>query len=116
LFSTITKCVHIHFHIQKLEKKLVVAEKELSHARKDNQALDISMLKGRRRRPGRRRRRPKRRPRRRPARRLRRRPARRRWTVKAPRMSRLGGSSPPRVVQGLFLLQIRYLLLNDLML
>jgi hypothetical protein len=108
LFSTITKCVHIHFHIQKLEKKLVVAEKELPHARKDNQALDISTLKGRRRRPRRRRRRPERR--------LSRRPARRRWTAKAPRMSRLGGSSPPRVVQGLFLLLIRYLLLNDLML
>jgi hypothetical protein len=31
--------VHIHFHIQKLEKKLVVAEKELQQVRKDNQAL-----------------------------------------------------------------------------
>jgi hypothetical protein len=39
---------------------LVAAEKELQQARKDNQAhlLDISMLKGRRRRPGGRRRRP----------------------------------------------------------
>jgi hypothetical protein len=39
LFSTITKCAHIHFHIQKLEKKLVVAEKELQQTRNDNQAL-----------------------------------------------------------------------------
>jgi predicted Holliday junction resolvase-like endonuclease len=39
LFSTITKCVHVYFQIQKLEKKLVVAEKELQHARKDNHAL-----------------------------------------------------------------------------
>jgi hypothetical protein len=31
--------VHVHFQIQKLEKKLVVAEKELQQARKDNQAL-----------------------------------------------------------------------------
>jgi hypothetical protein len=35
--------------------------------------------------------------------------------AKAPRMSGLGGSSPPRVVQGLSLLPlaIMYLLLND---
>jgi predicted Holliday junction resolvase-like endonuclease len=39
LFSRITKCVHVHFQIQKLEKKLAVAEKELQEARKDNQAL-----------------------------------------------------------------------------
>jgi hypothetical protein len=39
LFSRITKCVHVHFQIQKLEKKLVVAEKEFQQARKDNQAL-----------------------------------------------------------------------------
>jgi hypothetical protein len=63
--------------------------------------LDISTLKGKRRRPKRRRRR---------------RPARRRWRAKVPRMSRLRGSSPPRMVQGHFLLLIRYLLLNDLML
>jgi hypothetical protein len=31
--------VHVHFQIQKLEKKLVVAKKELQQARKDNQAL-----------------------------------------------------------------------------
>jgi hypothetical protein len=70
--------------------------------------FEVSTLKGRRRRPERRRRRPKRR--------WRRRPARRRWRVKAPRMSGLGGSNPPRVVQDLFLLLIRYLLWNDLML
>jgi hypothetical protein len=50
--------------------------------------LDISMLKERRRPE--RRRRPKRRQRRRPAR-------RQRW-AKAPRISGVGGSSPPRVV------------------
>jgi hypothetical protein len=69
--------------------------------------LDISTLKGRRR-PTKRRRRPKKR--------RRRRPARRQWRAKAPRMSGLAGSSPPWVVPGLFLLLIRYLLLNDLML
>jgi hypothetical protein len=63
--------------------------------------FEVSTLKGRRRRP---------------KRRWRRRPTRRRWRVKAPRMSGLGGSNPPRVVQDLFLLLIRYLLLNDLML
>jgi hypothetical protein len=44
-----------------------------------------------------------------------RRPARRWRSTKAPRMSRLGGSSPSRVVHGLSLLQpaSRYLLLND---
>jgi hypothetical protein len=31
--------VYVHFQIQKLEKNLVVAEKELQQARKDNQAL-----------------------------------------------------------------------------
>jgi predicted Holliday junction resolvase-like endonuclease len=31
--------IHVHFHIQKLEKKLVVGEKELQQARKDNQSL-----------------------------------------------------------------------------
>jgi hypothetical protein len=31
--------VHIHFQIQKLEKKLVVDEKELQQVRKDNQAV-----------------------------------------------------------------------------
>jgi predicted Holliday junction resolvase-like endonuclease len=41
LFSTITKWVDIHFRIQKLEKKLVVAEKELQQTRKDNQALAL---------------------------------------------------------------------------
>jgi hypothetical protein len=40
LFSTITKCVYIYFQIQNLEKKLVVADKELQRARKDNQTLD----------------------------------------------------------------------------
>jgi hypothetical protein len=69
--------------------------------------LNISMLKGRRRRIGRRRRRPKRR--------RRRRLERRRWRAKALKMSELRGSSPPRVVQVLFLLLIRYILLNDLM-
>jgi hypothetical protein len=29
LFSTITKCVHIYFQIQKLEMKLAIAEKDL---------------------------------------------------------------------------------------
>jgi hypothetical protein len=29
LFSTITKCVHVYFHIQKLEKKLAIAKKDL---------------------------------------------------------------------------------------
>jgi hypothetical protein len=65
--------------------------------------LDISMLKERRRRPRRRRRRSERR--------RRRRPARRQWRSKTSRMSRLGGCIPPRVVQSLFLLLIRYLLL-----
>jgi hypothetical protein len=31
--------IHVHFQIQTLEKKLVVAEKELQQARKDNQAF-----------------------------------------------------------------------------
>jgi hypothetical protein len=62
--------------------------------------LNISMLKGRRRRPEKRRRR---------------RFERRRWRAKALKMFGLGGSSPPRVVQVLFLLLIRYILLNDLM-
>jgi predicted Holliday junction resolvase-like endonuclease len=39
LFSTITKCVHVHFQIHKLEKELAIAEKELQQARKGNQAL-----------------------------------------------------------------------------
>jgi hypothetical protein len=39
LINTITKCVHVYFQIQKLEKKLVVAEKELQQTRKDKQAL-----------------------------------------------------------------------------
>jgi hypothetical protein len=52
--------------------------------------LDISTLKGRRRRPGRRRRRLERR--------RRRRLARRRWRAKASRMSKLGESSPSMVV------------------
>jgi hypothetical protein len=60
--------------------------------------LDISMLKERRRRPVKRRRR------RRPERRRGRRSARRRWRAKAPRISGLGGSSPPKVVQGISLL------------
>jgi hypothetical protein len=51
LFSTITKCVHVHFQIQKIEKKLVVAEKELQQAGMDKHMLDISTLKGRMRRP-----------------------------------------------------------------
>jgi hypothetical protein len=58
---------------------------------------------------------PERRRRRRLEGRRRRRPERRRWRAKAPRMSGLEGSSPPRVVEGIPLL-IRYLLLNDLML
>jgi hypothetical protein len=53
------------------------------------------MLKGRRRRPERRRR---------PKRRWRRKLARRRWRAKALRMSGLGGSNHPRVVQDLSLL------------
>jgi hypothetical protein len=62
--------------------------------------------------------------RRRYERRRRRRPERRRWwwsrglmRVKASRMSELRGSSPLRVVQGLslLLLDIMYLLLNDLL-
>jgi hypothetical protein len=55
------------------------------------------MLKGRIRRPKRRRRRPERR--------WRRRPIRRRRRAKALRMFELGGSNPPRVVQGLSLLR-----------
>jgi hypothetical protein len=39
LINTITKYVHVHFQFQKLEKKLVVAEKELQQTRKDKQAL-----------------------------------------------------------------------------
>jgi hypothetical protein len=71
------------------------------------------MVEGRRRRTGERRR-LERRWRRRPARRWRRRPARRWRRIKALRISELGGSSPPRVVQSLFLLQPAscYLLLN----
>jgi hypothetical protein len=67
--------------------------------------LTISMVEGRRRRTG---------ERRRPERRWRRRPARRWRRIKALRISELGGSSPPRVVQSLFLLQPAscYLLLN----
>jgi hypothetical protein len=42
---------------------------------------------------------------RRPKRRQRRRPARRQRRAKAPRMFKLGGSSPPRMVQGLSLLR-----------
>jgi hypothetical protein len=53
------------------------------------------MLKGRRRRPERKRR---------PKRRWRRKLARRRWRAKALRMSGLGGSNHPRVVQDLSLL------------
>jgi hypothetical protein len=52
--------------------------------------IDISILKGRKRRLGIRRRR---------------RPVKRRRRAKALRMFRLGGSSPPRVVQGLSLLR-----------
>jgi hypothetical protein len=69
--------------------------------------LDISMLEGRRRRPGKRRR---------PERRWRRMAGGRRWwwhrplmRAKALRMSRLGGSSPPRVVQGLSLLLLDHI-------
>jgi hypothetical protein len=48
LFSRITKCVHVHFQIQKLEKKLAVAEKELQQAvRITKHLLYISTLKGR---------------------------------------------------------------------
>jgi hypothetical protein len=72
--------------------------------------LDISTLKGRRRRPER--------GGRRPERRRRRMPKKRRWRAKAPRISELGGSSPPRVVQGLFLLLlsfVEWLLVYDLL-
>jgi hypothetical protein len=41
LFSKITKCVHVHFQIQKLEKKLAVAKKEIHQARKGNQAIAL---------------------------------------------------------------------------
>jgi hypothetical protein len=63
------------------------------------------MVEGRRRRTG---------ERRRPERRWRRRPARRWRRIKALRISELGGSSPPRVVQSVSLLQPAscYLLLN----
>jgi hypothetical protein len=61
-----------------------------------NHLLDISMIKGRRRKP--------RRMRRRPEKRRRRRPTRRQRRAKAPKMSGLGGSSHPRVLQGLSLL------------
>jgi hypothetical protein len=78
--------------------------------------INISMLEEKMMRPEGRRRRPERR--------WRRRPERRRWwwpggpmRAKAPRMFELGGSCPPRVVQGLslLLLAIMYLLLNDLL-
>jgi hypothetical protein len=83
------------------------------------------MLEEKRKRLERRRRRPERRQRRRPKRRRRsrhggRRPSRTWWwpdglmRAKAPRMSRFGGSSLPRVVKGisLLLLAFMYLLLN----
>jgi hypothetical protein len=69
--------------------------------------LDISMLEGNSRMPGGRRRMPERR--------WRRRPRGRRWwwpggpmRAKVLRMSGLGGSSPPRVVQGLSLLLLAF--------
>jgi hypothetical protein len=39
LFSIITKCIRVHFQIQKLENKLALAEKKLQQERKDNQVL-----------------------------------------------------------------------------
>jgi hypothetical protein len=36
--------IHIHFHIQKLEKKLVVAEKELQHARNVRNQVDCYLV------------------------------------------------------------------------
>jgi hypothetical protein len=81
---------------------LVLAKKNLSRqGRTIKHWLDISMLEGRMSRP-----------------------EQRRWwwpgglmRAKAPTMSRLGGSSLPRVVQGLFLLllTIMYLLFEDLL-
>jgi hypothetical protein len=57
--------------------------------------FDISMVKGRMRRPERRMR---------LERKQKKRPTRRRWRIKASRMCGLGGSNPPRVVQDLSLL------------
>jgi predicted Holliday junction resolvase-like endonuclease len=39
LFSIITKCVYIHFQIQRLENKLASVEKELQQVKKDSVAL-----------------------------------------------------------------------------
>jgi hypothetical protein len=69
---------------------LVVVKKDLQQARKDNQAL-ARYINIKRKMPERRKRRLERR--------RRRRAARRRWIAKALRMSELGGSSPPRMVQ-----------------
>jgi hypothetical protein len=64
--------------------------------RTTNHFFDISMLKGRRRSERRRKRHERRR---------RRKPTRKRRKAKAPKMSRLGGNSPLRIVQCLSLLR-----------
>jgi hypothetical protein len=95
---------------------LALAKKELQQTRNDNQVLTQYIYARRKKEEARKKEAQKRR-RRRPGGR---RPSKTWWwpdgpmRAKAPRMSELGGSSPPRTVQGLSLLQaFMYLLLND---
>jgi septal ring factor EnvC (AmiA/AmiB activator) len=80
--------VCIYFQIQRLENKLASIEKELQQAKKDNAALAYYINAKRKKEEDLRKEEA--------VRRWRRSPARRRRRAKAPRMSRLGGSSLPR--------------------